>query len=99
MDDNTEATDARSAPAASETRERSRISVGIGLVWKVMLVCAAICMPVAGVLIALDQKTMSDLIATAGFTLGVLAVPVGLLSLRGERDPESATVLELENTP
>ena len=54
-------------------------------VWKVMLLFAAVCMPVAGVLMAAGQKPTSDLIATAGFTIGVLAVPFGLLSLRRSR--------------
>lgn len=43
--------------------------------WRGLLLVAGIAMPIGGVLMALGNKELSDTVVTAGFAIGILAVP------------------------
>lgn len=45
------------------------------LAWRGLLIVAAACMPVGGVLLATGQDETSATLVTAAFALGILAVP------------------------
>ena len=51
-----------------------------GVLWRVPLVIAVVAMLVAAVEAALNYKPVADVIVTGGFAIGVLAVPLWLLT-------------------
>ncbi|MCB0915135.1 MAG: hypothetical protein KDC23_05450 [Actinobacteria bacterium] len=46
-----------------------------GFAWRLLLIVAAAAMATGGVLMAVGSKPLSDTVVTAGFALGILAVP------------------------
>ena len=80
--------------AAVRSRRRT-VAQALGLVWRALLIAAAVAMPIGGVLIAVGQKPLSDALVTGAFALGILAVPFGLLWLALDR-PEPLSDPQLQ---
>lgn len=67
------------------------------LVWRVPLIVAASAMGVAGVLHARGNTDLAWTLVTAGFAIGLLGVPLGLVSVGLGRDRESDPKPETRN--
>ncbi len=51
--------------------------------WRLPLIVAILAMLSAAALVAMDQRELSDTFVTMGFAIGMLSVPIWLLTDRG----------------
>ena len=69
------------------------------LVWRIPLIVAAMAMAVAAVVHARGNQDLAWTLVTGGFAIGLLGVPLGLISVGLGRDPKTHSRAESENEP